>query len=201
MAELLQISRVGALPAPVPATERAKWERRARLLAWGGNAWHVVEFAVAIGAGIAAGSIALVGFGADSLVEVLAATVIVWLFTGGRGSSHTAERRAQQLMLRHDGVALEDMSDGMSQGFGFTVYVRRRRFERCGRAKLTQQSKNVPLGTRGRYSPRWKRSTCSRRNCNTCRVKNILMRPSGQLRISSSGAATGNASRISRRRL
>ena len=98
MAELLQISRVGALPAPLPSPERAKWERRARLLAWGGNAWHVVEFAIAIGAGIAAGSIALVGFGADSLVEVLAATVIVWLFTGGRGSSHTAERRAQQLI-------------------------------------------------------------------------------------------------------
>jgi divalent metal cation (Fe/Co/Zn/Cd) transporter len=73
-------------------------ERRARLLAWGGNAWHVVEFAIAIGAGIAAGSIALIGFGADSLVEVLAGTVIVWLFTGGRGSSHAAERRAQQLI-------------------------------------------------------------------------------------------------------
>jgi divalent metal cation (Fe/Co/Zn/Cd) transporter len=98
VAELLQISRVGAGHAPLPSPERTKWERRARLLAWGGNAWHVVEFAIAIGAGIAAGSIALVGFGADSLVEVLAGTVIVWLFTGGRGSSQTAERRAQQLI-------------------------------------------------------------------------------------------------------
>jgi divalent metal cation (Fe/Co/Zn/Cd) transporter len=53
---------------------------------------------VAVGAGIAAGSIALVGFGADSLVEVLAGTVIIWLFTGGRGSSPIAERRAQQLI-------------------------------------------------------------------------------------------------------
>ena len=81
-----------------PPQERAALERRARLLAWGGNAWHVIEFAVAVGAGIAAGSVALVGFGIDSVIEALAGGVIVWLFSGGRGSSHTAERRAQQLV-------------------------------------------------------------------------------------------------------
>jgi divalent metal cation (Fe/Co/Zn/Cd) transporter len=73
-------------------------ERRARLLAWSGNAWHVVEFAIAVGAGIAASSVALIGFGIDSVIEALAGGVIVWLFSGGRGSSHTAERRAQQLI-------------------------------------------------------------------------------------------------------
>jgi divalent metal cation (Fe/Co/Zn/Cd) transporter len=82
----------------VAVAERARLERRARLLAWGGNGWHVVEFLIAVGAGIAAGSIALIGFGADSLVEALAGTVIVWLFTGGRGASEAAERRAQQLI-------------------------------------------------------------------------------------------------------
>lgn len=78
--------------------ERAKLERRARSLAWVGIAWHVVEFAIAIGAGIAAGSIALVGFGADSLIEALAGLVVLWLFTGKRIGSHAAERRAQQLI-------------------------------------------------------------------------------------------------------
>jgi divalent metal cation (Fe/Co/Zn/Cd) transporter len=68
------------------------------LLAWSGNAWHVIEFAIAVGAGIAAGSIALVGFGIDSVIEALAGGVILWLFTGGRGSSALAERRAQQLI-------------------------------------------------------------------------------------------------------
>jgi divalent metal cation (Fe/Co/Zn/Cd) transporter len=68
------------------------------LLAWGGNAWHLVEFAIAIGAGIAAGSIALIGFGADSLIEALSGFVIVWLFTGSRVHSETAERRAQQVI-------------------------------------------------------------------------------------------------------
>ena len=46
--------------------------------------------------GIAAGSIALVGFGVDSLIEVLAGVVVVWLFTGRRVGSAVAERRAQQ---------------------------------------------------------------------------------------------------------
>jgi divalent metal cation (Fe/Co/Zn/Cd) transporter len=82
----------------MPPHERAALERRAKLLAWTGNAWHVVEFAIAVGAGIAAGSVALVGFGIDSVVEALAGGVIVWLFSGGRGSSPTAERRAQQLV-------------------------------------------------------------------------------------------------------
>jgi hypothetical protein len=82
----------------LPAGERTRLERRARLLAWGGIAWHFVEFGIAVGAGIAASSIALIGFGADSLIEALAGFVVVWLFTGSRLHSPTAERRAQQLI-------------------------------------------------------------------------------------------------------
>ena len=82
----------------MPPQERVALERRARMLAWGGNAWHVVEFAIAITAGIAAGSVALIGFGIDSVIEALAGGVIVWLFSGGRGASARAERRAQQLI-------------------------------------------------------------------------------------------------------
>jgi divalent metal cation (Fe/Co/Zn/Cd) transporter len=96
MEHLIQLSpRV----APPPSEEaRTALERRARVLAWGGNAWHVVEFAIALAAGVVAGSIALVGFAADSLIEGLAGFVIVWLFTGRRGASEAAERRAQQLV-------------------------------------------------------------------------------------------------------
>ena len=88
-----------ALSSDRGSVERARLERRARRLAWGGNAWHVIEFAIAIGAGIAAGSVALVGFGLDSLIELAAGTVIVWLFTGGRlRAGEAAERRAQRLI-------------------------------------------------------------------------------------------------------
>lgn len=82
---------------PSPA-ERAVLEGRVRRLAVAAIAWHVVEFAVAVGAGISAGSIALVGFGADSMIEALAGLVVVWLFTGARVGSHKAERDAQRLI-------------------------------------------------------------------------------------------------------
>ena len=88
-----------AAPPVVPDSNRERLMRRALLLAWGGNAWHVIEFAIAIGAGLAAGSIALVGFGLDSLVEVAAGTVIVWLYSGRRiADGQRSERRAQQLI-------------------------------------------------------------------------------------------------------
>lgn len=91
---------IGALRRPLvlPPAERKRLERRARLLAWGGIAWHLVEFTIAIAAGVIAGSVALIGFGADSLIEALAGFVVLWLFTGARLGSESAERRAQQLI-------------------------------------------------------------------------------------------------------
>jgi divalent metal cation (Fe/Co/Zn/Cd) transporter len=56
------------------------------------------EGAVAITAGLLAGSIALVGFGIDSAIEGAASLVIVWRFTGSRLLSHAAEERAQKLV-------------------------------------------------------------------------------------------------------
>lgn len=100
MAEpLLQIGAQPTIaPAQLASPERVRLERRAKQLAWGGNAWHLVEFGIAVGAGVVAGSVALIGFGADSLIEFAAGSVIVWLFSGGRGASEQAERRAQQLI-------------------------------------------------------------------------------------------------------
>ena len=82
----------------LPPRERAALEQRAKLLAGGGNAWHLIEFAIALAAGIAAGSVALIGFGLDSLIELAAGGVVIWLFSGGRGASAHAERSAQQLI-------------------------------------------------------------------------------------------------------
>jgi divalent metal cation (Fe/Co/Zn/Cd) transporter len=83
---------------PVPAGHREALVRRARALAWLGVGWHAVEAAVAILAGLAASSIALVGFGADSLVESTAGLIVIWRFAGARASSDEAERRAQRLI-------------------------------------------------------------------------------------------------------
>src|SRR5262245_33656968 len=89
-----------ALPPLVQpqAGDRGQLVRRAKLLAGLGIAWHAVEATIALGAGIAAGSIALVGFGADSLIESVAGSVVLWRFAGARAGSDLAERRAQKLI-------------------------------------------------------------------------------------------------------
>ncbi|MEO8266053.1 MAG: cation transporter [Ilumatobacteraceae bacterium] len=71
------------------------YQKRAVRLAWATIAWNVVEAVVAIAAGAAASSIALVGFGLDSTVEVMSAVVIVWQF---RGLAEDRERRALKLI-------------------------------------------------------------------------------------------------------
>ncbi len=57
--------------------------------------WNTVEAVVAVAFGIAARSIALIGFGLDSLVEVFAASVVVWQLHGVSGER---ERRALRLI-------------------------------------------------------------------------------------------------------
>src|SRR5215212_1352382 len=72
--------------------------RKAKWLSWASLGYMALEGAVAIIAGIAAGSIALIGFGLDSAIEGFASVVIVWRFTSWRTLSHEAENRAQKLV-------------------------------------------------------------------------------------------------------
>jgi divalent metal cation (Fe/Co/Zn/Cd) transporter len=57
-----------------------------------------VEAAMSITAAVLAGSVALLGFGLDSLIELASAGTILWLYSGSRRRRHDAERRAQQLV-------------------------------------------------------------------------------------------------------
>ncbi len=84
--------------APAAGAERLRLARRARLLSWASLAYMAAEGAVAIAAGLVAGSVALLGFGLDSAVEGFASVIIVWRFTGHRVFSEAAERRAQRLV-------------------------------------------------------------------------------------------------------
>jgi divalent metal cation (Fe/Co/Zn/Cd) transporter len=65
--------------------------------------WNVIEGAVAVGAAIAAGSVALMGFGIDSFVECASGSVVIWrLLAERRQASVTTieqvERRAERLV-------------------------------------------------------------------------------------------------------
>lgn len=60
------------------AHESARWLRRAQLLVLATAAYNAIEAVIAIWAGFAARSIALVGFGFDSVIELAAAAVVLW---------------------------------------------------------------------------------------------------------------------------
>lgn len=65
--------------------------------------WNVVEGIVAIAAALAAGSVALLGFGIDSFVETASGVIIIWrLVAEQRGAdperTEAVERRAQRLV-------------------------------------------------------------------------------------------------------
>jgi divalent metal cation (Fe/Co/Zn/Cd) transporter len=56
--------------------------RRIRLLVGATIAYNLVEAIVAVGAGTIAGSVALIGFGLDSVIEVSSAVAVAWQFAG-----------------------------------------------------------------------------------------------------------------------
>ena len=61
--------------------------------------WNVVEGIIAVAAGIAAGSIALIGFGVDSFVETISGAVIIWRLmaeTRGQHDDEAMERIEQR---------------------------------------------------------------------------------------------------------
>jgi divalent metal cation (Fe/Co/Zn/Cd) transporter len=77
-------------------TRRRQLGRRAQLLAAASVSYNVIEAVIAITAGLVAGSIALVGFGLDSIVEVSSGLIILWQFRHPLPESR--ERRALRLM-------------------------------------------------------------------------------------------------------
>lgn len=75
---------------------RRHYGRRAQLLAGVSVAYNVLEAVIAITAGVVAGSVALIGFGLDSVVEVSSGLIIVWQFRHPLPESR--ERTALRLM-------------------------------------------------------------------------------------------------------
>jgi divalent metal cation (Fe/Co/Zn/Cd) transporter len=95
----MEAASPGAAVVTLPRGE--EWLRTARLtrlLSWLSLVWLGIEGAVAIVAGVMAGSIALIAFGLDSAIEGVASVVIIWRFSGSRILSEHAEQRAQVLV-------------------------------------------------------------------------------------------------------
>jgi divalent metal cation (Fe/Co/Zn/Cd) transporter len=101
-------------------------ERKLRRWAWVLTAltigWNSLEAVIAIVSGVIAGSIALVGFGLDSVVEVSSALIITWRLlqqTTDHHANERAERRAVRLIaISFIGIALYVTYDAAIQLVG-----------------------------------------------------------------------------------
>jgi divalent metal cation (Fe/Co/Zn/Cd) transporter len=83
--------------APDSAAEinRPELVARGRRLEYLTIGWNSFEAAVALVSGLSAGSVALVGFGLDSVVETLSAGILLWRF---RSDDERRERTARKLV-------------------------------------------------------------------------------------------------------
>lgn len=90
--------------AALPSRDRAQLLRRGLWLEYLTVGWNVIEGLIAIGAGMAAGSVALIGFGIDSFVESVSGSVLIWRLraetTGSADDDRLEqiERRAERLV-------------------------------------------------------------------------------------------------------
>ena len=84
----------GTSAATTGADSPGTLRRRAVRLAWLIVVWDVIEGFVAVTAGVIAGSIALIGFGIDSAIEVFAAGVVLWQLHGGSDERQRPALRA-----------------------------------------------------------------------------------------------------------
>jgi divalent metal cation (Fe/Co/Zn/Cd) transporter len=78
------------------SADRTRLGRRAQWLAGASAAYNLLEAVIAVAAGLVAGSVALVGFGLDSVVEVSSGLIILWQFRHRMPESR--ERQALRLM-------------------------------------------------------------------------------------------------------
>jgi divalent metal cation (Fe/Co/Zn/Cd) transporter len=77
--------------------EADRLRRRSFALEYATMAWMVAEATVAITAGLLASSIALVGFGLDSVIELLSAAIVIWQLRG-EVAGQDRETRAVRLI-------------------------------------------------------------------------------------------------------
>jgi divalent metal cation (Fe/Co/Zn/Cd) transporter len=81
-----------------PSTDRSLLRRRALRLEYGTIGWNVGEAVLTITLGTVAGSLALIGFGSVSVVELFASLVVVWHLLPGHERDHPG-RTARALRL------------------------------------------------------------------------------------------------------
>jgi divalent metal cation (Fe/Co/Zn/Cd) transporter len=115
----------GGVPSTLTLTpERVALIRQAFRLEWLTIAWMVVESIVAIGAGVAAGSLTLMAFGLDSVIELASAGVLIWRLTVELRHGQAFSERAERTASRIGGALLFALAAYIVAGAAWSLWTR-----------------------------------------------------------------------------
>jgi divalent metal cation (Fe/Co/Zn/Cd) transporter len=115
----------GGIPStPSLTPERVALIRQAFHLEWLTIAWMVLECIVAIGAGVAAGSLTLMAFGLDSVIELASAGVLIWRLTVELRHGQAFSERAERTASRIGGALLFALAAYIVAGAAWSLWTR-----------------------------------------------------------------------------
>jgi divalent metal cation (Fe/Co/Zn/Cd) transporter len=106
-------------PCSCSCEVRAVDARKGRRLEYFTLAWNVIEATVSIAAGLVAGSVALIGFGADAVIESLSGLVLLW-----RLQTHEHDERREKHALKLVGVCFLVLAAYVATDAAYSLYRR-----------------------------------------------------------------------------
>jgi divalent metal cation (Fe/Co/Zn/Cd) transporter len=119
------MSTSSAADRPDPgAAPRALLIRAAFRLEWFTIGWMVVEAAVALASGVTAGSLSLIAFGLDSLIELASAGVLIWRLNVELRRGQSVAERAERTASRIGGALLFALAAYLMLAAGWSLLTR-----------------------------------------------------------------------------
>ena len=107
-----------------PAADRKPLIREAFRLEWLTIGWMVIEAIVATAAGVVSGSLVLIAFGLDSVVELISAGVLVWRLSVELRDGHAFSDSAERIASRIGGALLIMLAAYVVIAAGWNVWTR-----------------------------------------------------------------------------
>jgi Co/Zn/Cd efflux system component len=106
-----------------PTADRLLLIREAFRLEWMTICWMVVEAVVAIGSGIVSGSLVLLAFGLDSIIELISAGVLMWRLSVELRHGHAFSENAERIAGRIGGALLFALATYVVVAAGWNLWT------------------------------------------------------------------------------
>ena len=107
-----------------PAVDRTPFIREAFRLEWVTIGWMVIEAIIATAAGVASGSLVLIAFGLDSVVELISAGVLIWRLSVELRDGHAFSEGAERIASRIGGALLIALAAYVVMAAGWNLWTR-----------------------------------------------------------------------------